>query len=58
MNECPPVRVCGAQVGKFYEIFHMDADVAVKELELIYMKARAFSLCICVCVCVCLSVCL
>lgn len=29
------------QVGKFYEIFHMDADVAVKELDLIYMKVRA-----------------
>lgn len=27
-----------AQVGKFYEIFHHDADVAVKELDLIYMK--------------------
>ena len=26
------------KVGKFYEIFHTDADVAVKELELIYMK--------------------
>lgn len=29
------------QVGKFYEIFHMDADIAVKELDLIYMKVRA-----------------
>lgn len=28
------------QVGKFYEIFHMDADVAVKELDLIYMKGE------------------
>lgn len=26
------------KVGKFYEIFHMDADVAVRELDLIYMK--------------------
>lgn len=26
------------KVGKFYEIFHMDADVAVKELGLLYMK--------------------
>lgn len=27
-----------SQVGKFYELFHMDADVGVKELDLIYMK--------------------
>jgi MutS domain I len=26
------------QVGKFYELFHMDADVGMSELELIYMK--------------------
>jgi hypothetical protein len=26
------------QVGKFYELFHMDADVGMGELELIYMK--------------------
>ena len=26
------------QVGKFYELFHMDADVGVKEADLIYMK--------------------
>ncbi len=25
-------------MGKFYELFHMDADVGVKELDLIYMK--------------------
>jgi len=27
-------------VGKFYEIFHMDTDIAVKELELVYMKGE------------------
>jgi DNA mismatch repair protein MSH6 len=26
------------QVGKFYETYHMDADVLVKELDLVYMK--------------------
>ena len=26
------------KVGKFYELFHMDADVGFKELDLIYMK--------------------
>ncbi|CAH0477359.1 unnamed protein product [Peronospora belbahrii] len=26
------------KVGKFYELFHMDADVGFKELNLIYMK--------------------
>lgn len=26
------------KMGKFYELFHMDADVGVKELNLIYMK--------------------
>ncbi|TDH64825.1 uncharacterized protein CCR75_009187 [Bremia lactucae] len=26
------------KVGKFYELFHMDADVGYKELNLIYMK--------------------
>ncbi|CAM9425822.1 unnamed protein product [Phaeothamnion confervicola] len=26
------------KVGKFYELFHMDADVGVRELELTYMK--------------------
>lgn len=26
------------QVGKFYELFHMDADVGMGELDLIYMK--------------------
>lgn len=26
------------KTGKFYEIFHMDADIAVAELNLIYMK--------------------
>ena len=26
------------QVGKFYELFHMDADVGMSELDLIYMK--------------------
>lgn len=27
------------QVGKFYELYNMDATVGVKELGLIYMKA-------------------
>lgn len=26
------------QVGKFYELFHQDADVGMQELDLIYMK--------------------
>ena len=26
------------QTGKFYELYHMDADVGVKECELVYMK--------------------
>lgn len=26
------------KVGKFYELFHMDADVGMQELDLIYMK--------------------
>jgi len=26
------------KVGKFYELFHMDADVGFSELDLIYMK--------------------
>jgi DNA mismatch repair ATPase MutS len=32
------------QVGKFYEIFHMDADIATKELDVIYMKVRGLSM--------------
>ena len=28
------------KVGKFYELYHMDAEVAVKELGLIYMKGN------------------
>ena len=28
------------KVGKFYELFHMDADVGFKELDLIYMKGH------------------
>jgi DNA mismatch repair protein MSH6 len=32
------------KVGKFYELFHLDADVGYKELDLIYMKgAKAHS---------------
>ena len=27
-------------MGKFYELFHMDADVGVAELNLIYMKGE------------------
>ena len=26
------------QVGKFYELFHMDADIGFSEIDLIYMK--------------------
>ena len=26
------------QMGKFYELFHMDAVIGVKELGLVYMK--------------------
>ena len=26
------------KMGKFYELFHMDADVGVAELNLLYMK--------------------
>ena len=25
-------------MGKFYELFHMDADIGMSELDLIYMK--------------------
>jgi DNA mismatch repair protein MSH6 len=28
------------KVGKFYELFHMDADVGVKELDCVYMKGK------------------
>lgn len=28
------------QVGKFYELFHQDADVGMQELDLIYMKGE------------------
>lgn len=28
------------KVGKFYELFHMDADIGVAELDLIYMKGK------------------
>jgi DNA mismatch repair protein MSH6 len=32
------------KVGKFYELFHMDADIGMQELDLIYMKgAKAHS---------------
>lgn len=31
------ILVC-CQMGKFYELFHNDAVIAVKELGLIYMK--------------------
>ncbi len=36
------------QMGKFYELFHMDAVIGVNELGLLFMKV-----CVCVCVCVC-----
>jgi DNA mismatch repair protein MSH6 len=28
------------KMGKFYELFHMDADIAVAELNIIYMKGE------------------
>lgn len=28
------------QVGKFYELYHMDAVIGVKELNLIFMKGQ------------------
>ena len=28
------------KLGKFYELLHMDADIGVKELDLIYMKSE------------------
>ncbi|CAN0511775.1 unnamed protein product, partial [Scytosiphon promiscuus] len=28
------------KVGKFYELFHQDADVGMQELDLIYMKGE------------------
>jgi DNA mismatch repair protein MSH6 len=28
------------KVGKFYELYHMDADVGMSELDLVYMKGR------------------
>lgn len=30
------------KMGKFYETFHMDADVCVRELGLIYMKGKGW----------------
>lgn len=33
-----PSLLCTPQVGKFYELFHMDADIGVRELDLLYMK--------------------
>ncbi len=27
-------------MGKFYEFYHMDADIIIKELGLIYMKGE------------------
>lgn len=29
-----------SQVGKFYELFHVDADIGMQELDLIYMKGE------------------
>lgn len=28
------------QVGKFYELFHQDADVGMEELSIVYMKGE------------------
>ena len=28
-------------MGKFYELFHIDATIGVKELGLLYMKVRS-----------------
>ena len=33
-----PVLSAYPQVGKFYELYHMDAVIGVKELGLAYMK--------------------
>ena len=43
LGVCPaalPPTYPSHQVGKFYETYHMDADVLVKELELVYMKGE------------------
>jgi len=32
------VFFCGKQMGKFYELFEMDAHVGAKELDIQYMK--------------------
>ena len=32
------------QVGKFYELYHMDAAIGVQELGLMYMKVRMYSM--------------
>ena len=29
-------------MGKFYELYHMDAETAVKELGLVFMKVRYY----------------
>jgi len=34
--------MCAEQMGKFYELFHMDAVVAVSHLGLIYMKVSSY----------------
>lgn len=31
-------KVLFFKMGKFYELFHMDADIGVSELDLMYMK--------------------
>jgi len=41
---CPEhiwLSVSGAQMGKFYELFHADATIAVSHLGLIYMKVTS-----------------
>lgn len=36
----PILTISPRQVGKFYELFHQDADVGMQELDLIYMKGE------------------
>ncbi len=50
-------------MGKFYELFHLDADIGMKELDLIYMKGskahsgfpevsdEVYVKCMCMCMC-------
>lgn len=37
------------KVGKFYELFHMDADIGYQQLDLIYMKGMNANICVVFC---------